>query len=464
MGFDCTSRNLKIAYNESDGVVFSTEVGQSCYVDRENAKQLIEIQKLLDSGVESEKTKELENIVNDGFSGFDKICDHPVRSFVENHFIDGLEIITQTDCNLRCKYCYANGGSYEYGRTFLDPQMISNYITTLVEQYVDNIKIIKFFGGEPLGNPVCIIKACECVERLVSLGKLKKMPSFGVVTNGTIYSEKLAEVFKRYGFYVTFSLDGWRKINDKQRVDRQNKGSHDKVVHNIQAYKNAGLPEKNMMIEVTYTQNHIDQKITPLELMQYVIDMIGIPKVMISPCISEGNLGISPEDMLQIYKDCFIATYNNLMEMGAYVDASTLSTIRRLSGTPSCDFICAVGHKNISLLPGGNIYPCHMFLTNDYCMGKFIDGSWVLDECKSVLNKLSKVDHITKADRCRQCWARNVCLFCPGMYSSLPDCFIFGSDSRCFRESLMERLLLITAAISQKPGSLDYLKIKLNEL
>lgn len=46
MGFDCTSRNLKIAYNESDGVVFSTEVGQSCYVDRENAKQLIEIQKL----------------------------------------------------------------------------------------------------------------------------------------------------------------------------------------------------------------------------------------------------------------------------------------------------------------------------------------------------------------------------------------------------------------------------------
>ena len=62
-----------------------------------------------------------------------------------------LVIHLANDCNLRCVYCYANGGVYKSKHDILKREMADKIIDAFFNQY-DEIEHIQFFGGEPLLN------------------------------------------------------------------------------------------------------------------------------------------------------------------------------------------------------------------------------------------------------------------------------------------------------------------------
>ena len=66
-------------------------------------------------------------------------------------------------CNLRCKYCYASGGTYNAPTGILTKEMADNFIDFCFDNF-DHIKIIVFFGGEPFMNFDIMHYICEIFE------------------------------------------------------------------------------------------------------------------------------------------------------------------------------------------------------------------------------------------------------------------------------------------------------------
>lgn len=94
-------------------------------------------------------------------------------------FLERLVLIVTTECNLRCRYCYADGGSYGMPS---QPMSVEVALQTIrwAEAFLNGIGVIQFFGGEPSLNPRVIRAACEHLER----SSFAVRPGYGIVTNG----------------------------------------------------------------------------------------------------------------------------------------------------------------------------------------------------------------------------------------------------------------------------------------
>ena len=107
-----------------------------------------------------------------------------------------IRILVTNNCNLKCKYCYALDGNYGQKITYM-----SKYIADKVCKYIhDNYKFVReinFFGGEPMLNIEVIEYICNKIVHQYHISS-RKIPTFSVVTNGTVMSEKILEVIKKY--------------------------------------------------------------------------------------------------------------------------------------------------------------------------------------------------------------------------------------------------------------------------
>ena len=79
-------------------------------------------------------------------------------------------------CNLRCKYCFAEGGDYAKGRKIMPFEVAKAAIDFVIEKSGSRRNIeIDFFGGEPLMN-FQVVKDLVAYARSVEKEK-RKPPS-----------------------------------------------------------------------------------------------------------------------------------------------------------------------------------------------------------------------------------------------------------------------------------------------
>ena len=65
--------------------------------------------------------------------------------------IERITLHMANDCNLRCKYCYAGGGTYNTPSGMLTKEYADEFIAFCLNNF-DGIGEILFFGGEPFMN------------------------------------------------------------------------------------------------------------------------------------------------------------------------------------------------------------------------------------------------------------------------------------------------------------------------
>lgn len=53
-------------------------------------------------------------LIDEKFTKKNKLEIVPIKSFKITNVIDQIKIIVQNGCNLKCKYCYANGATYNF--------------------------------------------------------------------------------------------------------------------------------------------------------------------------------------------------------------------------------------------------------------------------------------------------------------------------------------------------------------
>lgn len=139
-------------------------------------------------------------------------------------------------CNYHCPFCLS--GEQDLFELPLDK------IRSIIDILADaNLIRIDFTGGEPfLRSDFCEILAYASDKGIETL----------VTSNGSIWSEEIAQTLLETNTLLLISLDGDKRVHDKDR----GKGAYATTVESIKNYRNAGV---SLRINYLVRKNNLDK-------------------------------------------------------------------------------------------------------------------------------------------------------------------------------------------------------------
>lgn len=323
------------------------------------------------------------------------------------------------DCNMRCKYCYANGGSYGAPRGIMEKSILDKTLDVFYKEF-DSIKYIQFFGGEPLLNIDLLEYACQKVTKINETREVKT--GFAIVINGTLIDERFINLVKKYDIYVTVSYDGNPFVHDKIRPFCDGNGTSELIIKNVNwLKKETGQPKT---IEVTYNQYHIDEKITIVDVIRHINSVMpGIPIHLVPAGGSENcdfaikDLSVFADSIHEIMKIWINSEDKKMVPMYSLAQRVFSSIESTNKGNP---LICDAGLGTISVSTLGDVYPCFMFTDQkDLRYGNVFDEVCVFysTKFKELQEKLKSVSIKDKNEECKYCYINKLCNGCLGLNS-----------------------------------------------
>ena len=159
------------------------------------------------------------------------------------------------DCNLACRYCFAEEGEYHGRRAIMSYEVGKKALDFLVANSGNRTNLeVDFFGGEPLMN-------WELVKQLVAYGRSleeehHKKFRFTITTNGVLLNDEILEFVNKEMGNMVLSIDGRKEVHDRMRPHRGGQGSYDEIVPKFKkAAESRG--HMNYYVRGTYTHYNI---------------------------------------------------------------------------------------------------------------------------------------------------------------------------------------------------------------
>ena len=308
------------------------------------------------------------------------------------------------DCNLACKYCFADEGEYHgQKRELMSLEVGKKAIDFLIENSGNRVNLeVDFFGGEPLMN-------FDVVKKIVEYGRSKEKEfnknfRFTLTTNGVLIDDDVIEFCNKEISNVVLSLDGRKCINDLMRPTRNGKGSYDIIVPKFKKFVEK-RGDKSYYVRGTFTRNNIDFFKDFEEMANLGFDEISIEPVVAAPT---EDYSIREEDLPQIFEEYdklaldIIDRYKKKKPVTFFHYMLDLNggpcVYKRLSG-------CGSGTEYLAVTPQGELYPCHQFVGIDgFKLGTVFDGI----NNQDVVNEF-KLCNVYAKDNCKDCFARFYC-------------------------------------------------------
>lgn len=329
-----------------------------------------------------------------------------------------LVMVVSQDCNLACKYCYAQQGTYgEECEKVMSLDTLKNAVKYTLRKYPKGINKIQFFGGEPLINIDLIEEGCAWVKKYFKEQKLN-VPMFTIVTNGTLINDRVIKLFNKYKFVVTISLDGNKHTNDINRVFKYGENSvFDTVEKNIKL-----LNKKRkflLAIEITVDKENINQfidnagKLLDIEaihkLKPETIHIV--PAIWSEPCDRYNNEYI--EELKKYFDSVTKFSIDTMTTQDKMAIMKVADMVQCLIKRAKKKYLCGAGITELSVNVKGDVYPCFAFIGSDeMLMGNVNDNS--LDyRYEDVLSKFKKNTY-DNLESCKDCWANGMCSNCIG--------------------------------------------------
>ena len=309
------------------------------------------------------------------------------------------------DCNLKCRYCFAEEGEYHGKRELMSLEVGKKAIDFLIKASGKRRNLeVDFFGGEPLLN-------WEVCKELVKYGreqekKYNKNFRFTLTTNGLLINDDVINFCNKEMGNVVLSLDGRKSTNDLMRVSRNGKGSYDLIVDKFKKFADS-RNQKDYYMRGTYTRNNLDFAKDIIHMADLGFKELSIEPVVSDPkeayALKEEDLPILKEQY-QILADEMLKRYRNGKGFTFYhymidLDAGPC-IVKRVSG-------CGVGTEYMAVTPSGELYPCHQFVGDE----KFLLGDiWKGVTNKKVLEQFEECN-VYSHKECKDCFAK---LYCSG--------------------------------------------------
>ena len=320
-------------------------------------------------------------------------------------YIKALCLNVVHDCNLRCKYCFADEGEYKGCRKPMSAEVGKRAIDYVLENS-GNIKNIEvdLFGGEPL-------MVFDTIKEIVDYAKEKdklynKNIRFTMTTNATLLNDEIIDYIDKNIGNIILSIDGRKEVNDNVRIRVDGSGCYDRILPNIKKMVDRRDPSKQYYARGTFTRENTDFFEDVMALANEGFSEISIEPVVLP---DSHNLSIRSEDLPKIYeqydmlyKEMLRRAENNDNPFKFYhfnIDLNGGPCVyKRIAG-------CGAGHEYVAITPDGDIYPCHQFVGNE----EFLLGNINSGIKNKNLSKDFKNAHIYNKPKCKECWARFYC-------------------------------------------------------
>lgn len=306
------------------------------------------------------------------------------------------------DCNLRCRYCFADEGAYHSEREFMSLQTALNSIDFLLGNSGERkILEVDFFGGEPL---MCL----DTIKKVVGYARAEgdkrgKKFLFTTTTNALLLDDDAIDFFNREMENVVLSIDGRKEVHDAIRKTKNGKGSFDLIIGKIKKFVRY-RGDRHYYVRGTFTAKNLDFSKDVIFLADNGFDSISM-----EPVVTDiDDLAIKEEHLTRIlgeYEtlcDEYIGRAEkgegfNFFHFNIDLEGGTCLQ-KRVSA-------CGAGNEYFSVVPNGDIYPCHQFAGNkDFLMGNVRDGILRTD-----LRETFKNNSLFTREDCGDCFAKFIC-------------------------------------------------------
>ena len=320
------------------------------------------------------------------------------------------------DCNMRCLYCFAQGGTYRLERSLMSPKMTRQVIRSMLGYY-NEIGELMFFGGEPTLNPPAIHSACEQLQKAYEKGILSALPFCGLVTNGLEMSSTMLSLIERYHLSVTVSLDGPASLTDGLRKALDGRSVMQRITATIHALQSLTDGREPSAVEMVYTDAHRQAGSSMSDLLDYFKQEFGIRHVYISPVI------LVPEQTLhwtsQGQERAMVQTAAaKVIESWSSSDRLQSKSLTRclhpLITGQSLPYLCTAGLDHLAVIPDGSIYPCYLLMDNEFKMGSISEAHPFEEERFQLVQKRMMANAKVNLSQCRDCWMNGLCRVCLG--------------------------------------------------
>ena len=307
------------------------------------------------------------------------------------------------DCNLACRYCFAEEGEYKGDRSLMSARVGKAALDFLVANSGNRHNLeVDFFGGEPTMN-------FEVVKEVVAYGrsleeKHDKHFRFTLTTNGLLLNDDIMEFANKEMDNVVLSIDGRKEVHDYMRPGRNGKPTYDIIMPKFIRFAESRNQQK-YYVRGTFTRINLDFSNDVIHLADAGFEQISMEPVVGLP---EEPYAIREEDLPQIFEE-----YDKLARemirreregrgfnfFHFMIDLTGGPCVaKRLSG-------CGSGTEYLAVTPWGDLYPCHQFVGEEqFLLGNVFDGIQKSELC----DQFRSCNVYTK-EKCRDCFARFYC-------------------------------------------------------
>lgn len=320
-----------------------------------------------------------------------------------NPVVKALCLHVAHDCNLKCKYCFAEEGEYHGKRSLMSAEVGKAAIDFIIKSSGARKNLeIDFFGGEPLMN-------FDVVKEIVEYGREQeklhnKNFRFTITTNGILLDDEKMDYINKHMHNVVLSLDGRKEVNDNMRPKAGGQGSYETIVPKFQKLADS-RNQTDYFVRGTFTKHNLDFAKDVMHLAD-----LGFKQISVEPVVAEDEMdyAITEKDIPIIYDE-----YENLAKLihksrqeGKWFNFFHFNidlkggpcVVKRLAG-------CGSGTEYLAVTPEGDLYPCHQFVgKEEFKMGTVYEG--VKDEKRR--EEFEGCNVYSKPD-CKVCWAKFYC-------------------------------------------------------
>ncbi|MCI8948698.1 MAG: thioether cross-link-forming SCIFF peptide maturase [Lachnospiraceae bacterium] len=399
----------------------------------------------------SEEVEEALSEINELIAGEQLFVKDSYKDFVMDFkkrktVVKALCLHIAHDCNLACRYCFAEEGEYHGRRALMSFEVGKKALDFLVANSGGRRNLeVDFFGGEPLMN-------WEVVKQLVAYGReleprFDKRFRFTLTTNGVLLNDEIMEFCNREMSNVVLSLDGRKEVNDGMRPFRNGKGSYDLIVPKFQKFAES-RKQANYYVRGTFTHHNLDFARDVIHFAD-----LGFRQMSVEPVVAslEEEYSIKEEDLpviLDQYDKLAVEYIKRKKENRGFnffhfmLDLQAGPCVaKRLSG-------CGSGTEYLAVTPWGDLYPCHQFVGQE----EFLLGNVDTGVTNTSVADQFKLCNVYAKDKCRDCFAR---FYCSGgcaansyhFHGTITDAYDIGCE---MQKKRIECAIMIKAALADE--------------
>lgn len=144
-----------------------------------------------------------------------------------------LMIMLSNSCNLNCNYCFEKNknDSHIQDETI---ESISAFLRNSISSSTDFVEIT-FTGGEPLQAPDALVGITNKIKLICA--DMDVPVYFSVITNGTLFTEKILIFLNSNKFSIQITLDGSQEMHNRIRYFDDFSGSFGVIINNLNIIK-----------------------------------------------------------------------------------------------------------------------------------------------------------------------------------------------------------------------------------